>query len=119
MPPAYPSRLLCLLPALQKQSARVLLVGTQAGEVRCYDTARAELRWAVAGAVDGAVAGLSCAPDDAATVLAIGRTGGAAVLDLSTGAVGRKFQVGHRGREGVLGRHGGLLTHNPWSAVAC
>lgn len=68
-------------------------MGTQSGEVRCYDAARAELRWTVAGALDGAAAGISCAPDGDGTVVAMGRSGGAALLDLATGGVKARFQV--------------------------
>ena len=69
--------------------------------MRCFDAARAELRWAAAGAVDGSVASLSASPD-ASEVLAVGRTGWAAVLDLASGKVLRKFQVGLLGGKDAL-----------------
>ncbi|GAB4813616.1 hypothetical protein N2152v2_000662 [Parachlorella kessleri] len=71
----------------------LLILGTQAGEVKCFDAARAKLRWTAAGAVDGAVADVSCSPDDGGLILVVGRTGGAAVLNPATGAVTNKFQA--------------------------
>jgi U3 small nucleolar RNA-associated protein 5 len=71
----------------QGPSQRLLFLGTTSGQVKCYDVARAALLWSAGGAVDGPLAALSCSPDGAGGVLAVGSSGGAALLDASTGSV--------------------------------
>ena len=66
--------------------------------MRCYDAARAEVRWTVAGAVDGSIAALatsSTASSASASggLLVVGKTGGASLLDLSSGNVLSKWQA--------------------------
>lgn len=74
------------------RSGHGLVLGTQAGDIRCYDSARAELQWSTAGAVDGAVASLSCSAESP-TLLVVGQTGAAALLNLSSGRISKRFSV--------------------------
>lgn len=68
-------------------SQRLLIVGSFTGAVRCYDAARAEVRWSAASPVDGSIAALAASTDGSGAVLVVGKTGGAALLDISTGNV--------------------------------
>jgi U3 small nucleolar RNA-associated protein 5 len=65
-----------------------VVLGSFTGVVRCYDAARAEVKWTAAGTVDGPIAAVATGSGKGAgSLLVVGKTGGAAILDLSTGNV--------------------------------
>ncbi len=65
-----------------------MVLGSFTGVVRCYDAARAEVKWTAAGTVDGPIAAVATGSGKGAgSLLVVGKTGGAAILDLSTGNV--------------------------------
>jgi len=73
---------------LQGDYQRLVVLGSFTGVVRCYDTARAEVKWTAAGSVDGPIAAVATGSGKGeGSLLVVGKTGGAAVLDLATGNV--------------------------------
>jgi len=73
---------------LQGEYQRLVVLGSFTGVVRCYDAARAEVKWTAAGSVDGPIAAVATGSEKGAgSLLVVGKTGGAAVLDLATGNV--------------------------------
>jgi U3 small nucleolar RNA-associated protein 5 len=73
---------------LQGEHQRLVVLGSFTGVVRCYDAARAEVKWTAAGSVDGPIAAVATGSGKGAgSLLVVGKTGGAAILDLATGNV--------------------------------
>lgn len=78
----------CIAWGTKGEYQRLVVLGSFTGVVRCYDAARAEVKWAAAGSVDGPIAAVATGSGKGAgSLLVIGKTGGAAVLDLATGNV--------------------------------
>ena len=74
-------------------SDRSLFLGSLSGTVRCYDAARAHLKWTAVSPIDGAITALACSPSLSTTLLVVGKNGGAALLDTSTGNVLSSWQA--------------------------
>lgn len=92
-------------------------MGTTLGQVKCYDVARAALRWSAPGGVDGALAALASSPDGAGGVLVLAAGGEAAVLSPDSGAVLSQWRASkHRLCRGAMLPGGGALVAG--SAVA-
>lgn len=72
--------------------------------MRCYDVARAEVKWVASGSVDGPIAALAVGRNDATGLLVVGKTGGVALLDPNTGKALSRW----RASKNTLG-HGALL----------
>ncbi|MEW5306170.1 MAG: hypothetical protein WDW38_009035 [Sanguina aurantia] len=66
-----------------------LVLGTAAGDVKCYDTQLGELRWQSRGVIEGGVASVACSP--AGVVYATGSSCQICTLDAETGAVSATF----------------------------
>ena len=84
---------LFLFSNIQGEHGRLLILGSFTGVIRCYDAARAEVRWSTASTVDGSIAAVSAGTDGSSAVLVVGKTGGAAVLDISTGKILSRWQA--------------------------
>lgn len=77
---------------IQQHQERIA-AGTASGVVRAADAASASGAWSVSpSGIEGGVAALAHAPDTS-QLLVLGRSGGAAVLDSSTGAAITQFKV--------------------------
>eukprot|EP00879_Flechtneria_rotunda_P022121 GHRR01023340.1.p2 GENE.GHRR01023340.1~~GHRR01023340.1.p2 ORF type:complete len:196 (+),score=68.62 GHRR01023340.1:71-658(+) len=72
-------------------------VGTASGAVRLYDSATGELRWQTANCSEGGVDCLVQSSGRCSTLLGVGRSGHACVLDAATGSKQSQFRASKHG----------------------